>query len=322
MTPERPATCLNCGSDRVGTFCPDCGQRNVDLRLPARELVVDALEDGLSLDSRMARTAVPFLLRPGYLTAEWSAGRRARYSSPLRTYLLASAVFFLSAGLAGGPGPRLVRGALEADRAAEAKAAAGDAAADPEAGAGGGAREADAARAEVREAARSIPLAGTEESHRQLREAGFLGRLADDRWKELASLSGTELATRMDVAFRDWIPRVMFFLVPAAALILAALWRRRWLSEHVVFSLHLHAFAFTVFTAMLLARLLPWPGVATTLRVLLVLCLPAYLVAGLRRVYGQGWGRTVLKAAVGSILYLTALVVGLVGVAVLALLFA
>jgi hypothetical protein len=258
-------------------------------------------------------------------------------------------VFFLSAGLAGGPGPRLVRGALEADRAAEAKAAAGkapaegapaeggaggdaaapgesaasgDAAAVREAGADDGARETDAARAEVREAARSLPLAGTEESHRQLREAGFLGRLADDRWKELASLSGTELATRMDVAFRDWIPRVMFFLVPAAALILAALWRRRWLSEHVVFSLHLHAFAFTVFTAMLLARLLPWPGAATTLRVLLVLCLPAYLVAGLRRVYGQGWGRTVLKAAVGSILYLVALVVGLVGVAVLAVVFA
>jgi len=319
VTPERPATCLNCGSDRVGAYCPDCGQRNVDLRLPARALVVDALEDGLSLDSRMSRTAVPFLFRPGFLTAEWNAGRRARYSSPLRTYLLASAVFFLSAGLAGGPGPRLVRGALDADRAAEARTAAGSAPADG--------REPDAEVVaaevhEVREAARSLPLAGTEESHRQLREAGILGRLADDRWKELASLSGTELATRMDAAFRDWIPRVMFFLVPAAALILAALWRRRWLSEHVVFSLHLHAFAFTVFTAMLLARLLPWPAAATTSRALLVLCLPAYLLAGLHRVYGQGWGRTVLKAAVGSILYLVALVVGLVGVAVLALVFA
>jgi hypothetical protein len=37
------------------------------------------------------------LLRPGYLAAEYLAGRRQRYLSPLKTYLLAAALFFVAA---------------------------------------------------------------------------------------------------------------------------------------------------------------------------------------------------------------------------------
>jgi hypothetical protein len=301
----------------VREYCADCGQRNADLRIPARALAADAMEDGLSLDSRMARTAPAFLLRPGFLTAEWSAGRRARYSSPLRLYLLASAVFFLATGLVGGLGPRWGRGGPLAPGAAGA--AEGTEVQDaPDAG--DGAAEVQEARARAAEAL--APLAGSEEAHRNLREAGWLGRLADDRWRTLGVLSREELSARLDAAFREWIPRVMFFLVPAAALILALLWRRRWLSEHVVLSLHLHAYAFVAFTAMLAARLLPWEGLATALRALLVLSLPVHLLAALRRVYGQGWGRTILKAFAGLLLYLVALGLGLVGVAALALTFA
>jgi hypothetical protein len=287
----------------VRGYCAECGQRNLDLRVPARMLALDALEDGLSLDSRISRTAPPFLLRPGFLTAEWAAGRRARYSSPLRMYLLSSAVFFLSTGIAGDLGPRLVGGDEAEPPGAVAEAAA------EEAGKQAG-----------EDVARKLgPLEGSEEAHRELRAAGTLGRLADDRWRHLAALSRDELRARLNAAFREWIPRVMFFLVPAAALILALLWPRRWLSEHVVFSLHLHAFAFTAFTAMLVARLLPWRGPEAALRGLLVLSLPAYLVLALRRVYGQRWSRTLLKAGVGALLYMVMLGVGLVGVAALAL---
>src|SRR5512136_606847 len=101
----RPVACLNCGSTQVDAFCARCGQRNVDVRIPARDLALDAVEDGLSLDSRVARTVVPFLFRPGFLTVEWTGGRRARFSSPLRLYLLTSFVFFLATGLAGDGNP-------------------------------------------------------------------------------------------------------------------------------------------------------------------------------------------------------------------------
>jgi hypothetical protein len=307
-TRPRPAACLNCGSTLVDAFCAHCGQRNMDMRIPARELALDAVEDGLSLDSRMARTVVPFLFRPGFLTVEWTGGRRARFSSPLRLYLLTSFVFFLVSGLAGNDNP--LRFDVTPDEPALEQAQ----------------EEIDAAGIpiDVAAAAKEAPHvpAGTEEQHQKLRARGWLGLTIDDRWQAFARMPRQEFLSRVNTAFREWIPRVMFFLVPAAVLILALLWRRRWVSEHVVLSLHLHAFAFTVFTVLLALRLLPWEGPRAVLGPVLALSLPLYVVLAMRRVYGQAWRRTVPKAMAAGLLYLVALTIGLVGIAGLALYFA
>jgi hypothetical protein len=290
----RPAACLNCGSTLVDAFCAACGQRNMDMRIPARDLALDAVEDGLSLDSRVGRTVLPFLLRPGFLTVEWTSGRRARFSSPLRLYLLASVVFFLVSGLAGDGNP--IRFEVTPDQPA---------------------------LGQVQDAkdAPQVP-AGTEEQHQALRARGWLGRTIDDRWQALARMPRQEFLSRVNTAFREWIPRVMFFLVPAAVLILALLWRRRWLSEHVVLSLHLHAFAFTLFTVLLLLRLLPWQGPRAVLGPAIAVWLPLYFLLALRRVYGQAWRWTIPKALGAALLYLVALSGGLVAIAGLALFFA
>jgi hypothetical protein len=299
----RPAACLNCGSTLVDAFCARCGQRNLDVRIPARELALDAVEDGLSLDSRVARTVGPFLLRPGHLTVEWTSGRRARYSSPLRLYLLTSAIFFLASGLASDGAPQIRIGSgdgqeLQAQVASEIAAAGIDPATDP-----------------------ARILRGTEAAHRKLREAGWLGRKIDDRWLSYGTLTPEQFAARVNASFREWIPRVTFFLVPAAVLILALLWRRAWLSEHVVLALHLHAFAFAVFTAMLALRLLPWRLPGQVLRPALLLALGGYCLVAMRRVHGESWGRTIAKGAVAGALYGVALALVLAGIALLALWF-
>lgn len=307
----RPAACLNCGSTRVEEFCPHCGQRNVDMRTPARDLALDAVEDGLSLDSRVGRTVAPFLFRPGYLTVEWTEGRRARFSSPLRLYLLASFAFFLVTSFSGDMDPRfqiddedrtaaLAEVRSELDRAGVAT--------DERLVVGLGSEQ-------------HIPP-GTAEQHEKLRGQGWLGRVVDDRWKAFGKMSQAELVDRLNRAFREWVPRVMFFLVPAAVLILAMLWRRRWLSEHVVLALHLHALAFTLLTVGLALRLLPWAGARGALGAALGAWSAAYFLLALRRVYGQPWRWTVPKAAVAAFLYLLALGIGLAGVAGLALWFA
>ena len=291
----RPPACLNCGSSLVDAYCARCGQRNMDMRVPARDLALDAVEDGLSVDSRMARTVLPFLLRPGFLTVEWTRGRRARFSSPLRLYLLTSFVFFLATGIAGDQNPIRFDATIDdPDVPGEVKSLA----------------EAD-----------HVP-AGTEEQHQRLRAQGWLGRTVDDRWRSFASLPREEFLKRVNAAFREWIPRVMFLLVPAAVLILALLWRRRWLSEHVVLALHLHAFAFAVFTFLLLAGLLPWSWPRAVLGPILFGWLALYVVLALRRTYGEGWRWTIPKALAAGLLYLLALGIGLAGVAGLALYFA
>jgi len=299
----RPPACLNCGSTLVDAFCARCGQRNLDVRIPARELALDAVEDGLSLDSRVARTVGPFLFRPGHLTVEWTSGRRARYSSPLRLYLLTSAIFFLASGIASDGAPHIQ---IDGDDAHELQAQVAEGLA-----AGGADPVADAPEA----------LRGTEDLHRKLREAGWIGRRIDDRWVSYGNLTVEQFAARVNASFRAWIPRVMFFLVPAAVLILALLWRRRWLSEHAVLALHLHAFAFAVFTAMLALRLLPWSLPGDVLRPALLLALAAYFLLALRRVHEEPWGRTIVKGAVAGALYGVALLLGLAGIAALALYF-
>ena len=295
----RPAACLNCGSSLVDAFCARCGQRNLDVRIPARELALDAVEDGLSLDSRVARTVGPFLFRPGQLTVEWTSGRRARYSSPLRLYLLTSAVFFLGNGLVDDLGPAIQFSAEDAQVVQEQVAA-------------------DLATSGIDP---TRALRGTEAAHRKLREVGWIGRKIDDRWVSYGDLTVEQFAARVNASFRAWIPRVMFFLVPAAVLILALLWRRRWLSEHVVLALHLHAFAFAVFTAMLALRLLPWSLPGQVLRPALLLALGAYFLVALRRVHEESWTRTIVKGSVAGALYGVALSLGLVGIALLALYF-
>ncbi len=308
----RPAACLNCGSTRVEEFCAHCGQRNVDMRIPARDLALDAIEDGLSLDSRVGRTVVPFLFRPGFLTVEWTEGRRARFSSPLRLYLLASFAFFLATSLVDDMRPRMRIDGEEAKAAVEEVRTELDRT---------GVTTDDDLNLTLGGDRQHVP-AGTAEQHEKLRAQGWIGRVVDDRWKDFGKMSQAELADRLNRAFREWVPRVMFFLVPAAVLILAMLWRRRWLSEHVVLALHLHAFAFTLLTAGLALRLLPWPGARGAVGAVFVAWSAAYFLLALRRVYGQGWPWTVVKAAAAALLYLVALGIGLAGVAGLALWFA
>lgn len=91
-------------------FCPDCGQKDVDLERPLRDLLAEVLREGLDLDGRAARTVRTLLLRPGRLTTEFLAGHRRRYTPPFRLYLVISVVFFLVATWAATRGALLEAG--------------------------------------------------------------------------------------------------------------------------------------------------------------------------------------------------------------------
>ena len=89
--------CLNCGAVRVGQYCGQCGQRSANRLISLWELVRDAFGDLFELDSRLWRTLLPLLGRPGRLTREYLEGRRARYMPPFRMYLVLSLLFFVIA---------------------------------------------------------------------------------------------------------------------------------------------------------------------------------------------------------------------------------
>jgi hypothetical protein len=80
-------------------FCAACGQRAVPPNPTVRELAGDAWQEMTGYDGRIMAT-IRGLLRPGFLTREYIAGRRAHYLPPLRIYLIVSVVYFLIAASA------------------------------------------------------------------------------------------------------------------------------------------------------------------------------------------------------------------------------
>ena len=89
--------CNNCGAILAGPFCHRCGQREVAEEWRSIGAIGRQFWDELvSLDFKTVRT-IGALFRPGHLAAEFIAGRRTRYLTPLKTYLLAAALFFLIA---------------------------------------------------------------------------------------------------------------------------------------------------------------------------------------------------------------------------------
>ncbi len=123
-----------------------------------------------------------------------------------------------------------------------------------------------------------------------------------------ARTSDERVQVGLDVARRaiGQIPVVMFLMLPVFALLLKLIYVRRgwYYSEHLVFGLHTHALAFLVFTLVVLLSVLgagaAWIGVLTTV---CLVAIPIYFVLAQKRVYGQGWPKTLFKACLLGSLY-------------------
>lgn len=87
-------SCLNCGAPLTDTFCCHCGQQDRNVKRPLFALLKEASHAVFELDGRAYRTLFYLFSRPGYLTQEYIAGRRASFTPPLRLFLILSIIFF------------------------------------------------------------------------------------------------------------------------------------------------------------------------------------------------------------------------------------
>jgi hypothetical protein len=110
MSEPLPADCPNCATPLRGRYCHECGQRARSLRVRLRDVFEEAADELLHLDGKLVRTVRLLVTRPGMLTAELLAGRRARYVSPLRLFLTFSVLFFALAAIVPGAREGYVRG--------------------------------------------------------------------------------------------------------------------------------------------------------------------------------------------------------------------
>ncbi len=75
--------CLNCVTECDASFCPMCGQPTSTGRTNWRSFSTSSLADMLRFRGRFLNTCGELLTRPWNVIANYTAGRRVRYSSPL-----------------------------------------------------------------------------------------------------------------------------------------------------------------------------------------------------------------------------------------------
>ena len=263
--PPRPERCLNCGAAAAGNFCADCGQENKNHTVALRPLLSDLLTELASWDSRLGRTVTALVARPGFLTNEYTAGRRVRYLSPLKMYLTVSVLFFLLLAWKNPLGSQIQMGISPAQSPQTILVFGGG----PGEPLPHSEAEYDAYQKRLPAAKRDTPLEQSFVHH--------VIRAGQSKQEFVNALVGD-------------IPKMMFFLLPAFAVALKLLYlrRKRLYVEHLVFLLHVHAFAFLLLMPLLLLH-------PDWLIVTIFLALPAYVLVAMRVVYRQGWPKTLLK---------------------------
>jgi hypothetical protein len=100
--------CPNCGRALDGAYCAECGQKVAPVNPSLHDFAHDFIHELLHVDGKIFRSVQLLLTRPGYLTREYFEGRRVRYVSPIRLYLIFSLVYFAVAAVA----PQAERGGI------------------------------------------------------------------------------------------------------------------------------------------------------------------------------------------------------------------
>lgn len=283
---QAPSSCPNCHAPLYGPWCFRCGQSQKPIDRFFFSLLSEAFDDVFSWDSRTERTLAALLFKPGFLTTEYFAGRRARYVPPLRLYLITSVVFFfvlsfqtlLATSVPGAAGTQAtIKVQIEHDQAG------------------------DNWREDLQDGLGKINLDWlTPDANEALRnrlkaQAAKAVTLFDENPGEIAD------------AILDVAPPVMFLLLPLFALLLKIVYftSRRYYTEHLVLAVHNHSFLFLVFLldALLAAVGSFWAPAETFGDIAVLTWVPAYMYFSLMRVFKQGWFVTFLKFTILGISY-------------------
>ena len=272
--------CPGCDAPVTGRFCAECGQSHQDVRVRFARWVRDYVDDTFHLDSRFFRSLWALVRRPGQLTRAYVEGERSVWVRPFRLYLMASALYFLCFGLFG---------------------------------------TANALNVQVSAGGTNVVLVGSETAPEARPPAPDAEGKASSRLKQrLDQFVGQDperaRATLVKGLGRQ-LPKAMFVLVPVFALLVTALYPRRYYAVHFVFALHVHAFSFLVAGLLLpvSAHVVPLPGAAA-------LASGVHLFLAQRRVYAEGRARTALKTFALAVTYFIAGALALVAIVLLTIL--
>lgn len=327
--PTQAAHCANCGHPLTGNFCAQCGQQDKEVRRPFFYFLQELLRVVFELDGRAYRTVFYLLTRPGFLTREFFQGRRATYTPPLRLFLIISIGFFLLVGVVTSiqsMRAELVEASMEeASAAVSAQSTTNETAVD--AGAPFLALNGDGTTEENLEEIRTVI--------NQIRLPFLSEQRNDNLNRILVAQTEANLQEVMDdpqeffLGSLEYITVFMLLMMPILALMQRILFllSRHYYIEHLVLTLHNHAFLIFAFFVTLLLGLIADLEIAylsatfNLLNTALGIWMFLYLYLSLKFYFGRGYMLTALIFIITSILYAAVLAMGIAVFAILLFLF-
>lgn len=319
--------CLNCGHEVEETYCPHCGQENIELKEDAWHMIVHAIADYFHFEHKFFGTIKPLLFKPGKLTAEYVAGKRASFLHPIKLYIFISIVFFITAFSTSNKKEK----ETEADTVIAEKLKNDTIVSNSE--------------KEVKEILKYIPLSkskkdsilgevrkdikedgsafvniGTKRKKRGFNSYIYQEQTLEEYEKQQRALPKEKrdnfivnYFTKKGIEFNKYpdpgkkigediikyIPKMMFLLLPLFALILKLVYIRkdRYYYEHLIYSFHTHS---AIFLSFILVKGLSWlTGFVVDLSGWIsfagLIYLVWYIYRSLRTFYGSNRWVTVLK---------------------------
>ncbi|WP_036517776.1 DUF3667 domain-containing protein [Nevskia soli] len=322
VIPTVTAQCQDCGAPISGNYCSNCGQETRIETPTVRQFVHELMDQYVAVEGKLGRTLRVLLTRPGQLTLDYVEGRRQRYVRPLKLYVSVSVVFFGLLGLLpdsiGNPFTKVDQAETREQPPPPPPPVAKtgqDKGVAPAGAAAGAVADSDAAAQIAKPEGAGVPPAEDldlrEQIQRDIEKDLAKGKAEDigdtvnrqvaaelkkshaERKKGFSErLSSPQKRKELRAKLADDAPYAMFFLLPYFALLLRWLYRKnkQRYGVHLLFTVHLHCFAFI----LLMLMFLPFSPLRTALELVGV----AYTFLALRRVYGGGWARTLWRMAI------------------------
>lgn len=298
--------CLNCGQEvkKSDKFCSNCGQANRPNNLNFKYFVSEFLSANFNLDSKIYLTLKLLITSPATLTKTFLEGKRTKYITPVRLYLIISLVFFFVLSLSDIEdnigGDSFVQIHLNDTLNSQPLSDnIGDLSF-------GGETEnqiisQDSAKKTISNIIDSLGVSGITNSSNGITledSTGIIEETIVPKFRKLNTASGRKDFWKN---LTEYSSMGMFLLMPFSALILFGLFRSKsYYIQHLILSLHMHSIAFLLFTFFnLLDFVINWSYF--NLIEISILIIIVYL--WLKSFYNLGWGKAIWKTVLFLILY-------------------
>ena len=314
-------TCHNCHAALAGPWCHACGQKAGHLHRPIWELAEDFLHTIVHWDSRLWVTLRSMLLFPARHLNDWINGRQMRHMPPIRLFVFISLLLLLLLTFSDVVLWRLVKTPMtpqtiamitQSDRESiDCLLKVADAKTPP---------SPESCEKTVNVSNHQGRFLTIENHALDMKDdligAGNAPRSIEINGREVSKSRNEMLRQRFNDFIRHprefnefvahSLTKFMLIAVPVHTLILGLLYlrRKRYLVEHVLFSMQSHT---VLFLLLLFCVLLAWGTRGfidgNAMMGIMILLYSAHLFWSMKHFYGDGWFRTAGKYLLAGGLY-------------------